>query len=160
MTTLDRRLRTLAEEAAEDSGLFIVDVVVRGRSGGRIVEVFADGEDAGIDELAGLSRRLSFLLDTEDPVSGHYRLDVSTPGADRPLTDPRQFPRHVGRTLRVRYAADAPASEPGSASLADLSAEGTLASADADGVALTLPDGASLALPFSRLREARVALPW
>ena len=40
-------------------------------------------------------------LDTEDVVSGTYNLNVSSPGADRPLTLPRQYAKHVGRRLGV-----------------------------------------------------------
>ena len=74
---------------------------MKGHPGSRLVEVFVDG--GGIDEIAGLTRRINFLLDLEDPVAGRYRLDVSTPGADRPLVDVRQYPQHVGRTLRVTH---------------------------------------------------------
>ena len=148
--TLEDRLRTLADEAAEDSGLYIVGVAVRGRPGSRVVEVYADGDGAGIDELAGLSRRLSFMLDTEDPVKGHYRLDVSTPGADRPLADIRQYPQHVGRTLVVRYATAA----------GDAEATGTLAEATPDAITLQPEAGDAVVVAVADLVEARVALPW
>jgi ribosome maturation factor RimP len=158
--TLEDRIRRLADESAVDSGLFVVGVVVRGRPGNRVVEVFADGGPegpAGIDELAGLSRRLAFLLDTEDPVQGAYRLDVSTPGADRPLVDIRQYPQHVGRTLRVSYTTDA----------GDAEATGTLTEATPEAVTLqpapAKKGGAApepVVVPVAALREARVVLPW
>ena len=143
------RVRALAEEAAADTDLFVVDVEVRGYEGSRVVSVFADAEaGAGADDLAALSRSLSFLLDTEDVVKGRYRLDVSTPGADRPLGDRRQYRQHVGRTLAVTY-------EAGEDQL--VTAQGELVSTDAD--ALTL-DGQPAPIPFDSIREARVQLPW
>ena len=143
------RVRALAEEAAADTDLFVVGVEVRGFQGSRVVEVFADAEEgAGADDLASLSRSLSFLLDTEDLVKGRYRLDVSTPGADRPLTDRRQYRQHVGRTLAVSY-------EGGEDQL--LTAQGELLAVDGDALEL---DGHTAPIPFDSIREARVTLPW
>ena len=151
---LDDRLKALAEEAAVDTGLFVVGVNVRGRSGSRVVEVFADAEEgATVDALADLSRRLSFLLDTEDPVKGHYRLDVSTPGLDRPLTDRRQFTRHVGRSLSVALGSETD-TDP------QETADGELASVEPDALVLRDKSGADRTISFDTIREARVVLPW
>ena len=140
--TLEDRVRALAEEAAGDTDLFVVGVEVRGYPGSRVVSVYADAEGgAGADDLAALSRSLSFLLDTEDPVKGRYRLDVSTPGADRPLVDRRQYPAHVGRTLAVTTEGGA--------------VEGELVSVSDDAI-----DLGGTRLPFDQIREARVVLPW
>lgn len=143
---LDARVRALADEAAADGSLFVLDAVVRGRPGARVVEVFVESEaGAGADDLAQMSRRLGFLLDTEDLIGGAYRLDVSTPGADRPLTDPRQFRRHVGKTLSVHHAGGA--------------VDAVLTAADDAGI--TLGEGEdALTLSYDDLREARVRLPW
>ena len=144
--TLEGRLRALAEEAAEGTGLFVVDVEVRGYQGSRVVSVYADAEGgAGADDLAALSRSLSFLLDTEDPIKGRYRLDVSTPGADRPLADRRQYGQHVGRTLAVTYDRDGE----------EATAQGELAAVSDDAV-----DLGGTTIPFDQIREARVVLPW
>lgn len=145
---LEVRLRALAEEAAVDSGLYVVGVSVKGHPGSRVVEVFADG--GGIDEIAGLTRRINFLLDLEDPVAGRYRLDVSTPGADRPLVDLRQYPQHVGRTLRVTHGAEG--TEPAQTT-------GTLTDATPDAITLDV-DGEALVVPVADLRKALVVLPW
>lgn len=140
---LDDRIRAFAEEAASGTDLFVVDVEVRGHPGTRVVTVYADSEaGAGADDLAALSRALSFLLDTEDLVKGRYRLDVSTPGADRPLTDRRQFAHHIGRELAV---------EAGEATV-----RGTLQSVSDDALVLDGHDP----IPFDSIREARVLLPW
>ncbi len=149
--SLDDRVRALAEDAAADGGLYVVDVAVRGRPGGRVVEVFVESEaGAGSDDLVAMSRRLGFVLDAEDVISGAYRLDVSTPGAERPLADPRQFRRHVGRILEVRYATDGADEQ---------TATAVLTAADAE--TLTLGDGAdAVMLPYAAVREARVQLPW
>lgn len=147
---LASRVRTLAEEAADQAGLFVVEVQVRGHQGSRIVEVFVDSEEgAGIDAIASTSRQLAFLLDTEDIVKGRYQLNVSSPGADRPLTEPRQFPRHVGRTLEVVLGPDDAARR----------VTGTLRGVSDTGLDLEA-DGEASHIAFADLTEARVKLPW
>ncbi len=150
------RVRTLAEEVLEGTGLFVVDVAVRGAEGRRVVEVFVDGPaGAGIEELAETSRRLSFALDTEDAIPGSYRLDVSSPGADRPLKDPRQYPRLVGKTLRISYMADA--DDPGE----EVTLTGILKAADDQGLTVEVngrPD--EVRVDHAAIRDARVVLPW
>ncbi|MDT0633079.1 ribosome maturation factor RimP [Rubrivirga sp. S365] len=143
---LEDRVRALAEEVVGNTDLFVVDVDIRGFQGSRVVSVYVDAEGgAGADDLAALSRSLSFLLDTEDLVKGRYRLDVSTPGVDRPLADRRQYAQHVGRTLAVTW-------ERGGE---EETAEGELVSVSDDGI-----DLAGTPVPFDAVREARVVLPW
>ena len=150
------RVRTLAEEVLGETGLFVVDVVVRGGEGHRIVEVFVDGEQgAGIADLARTSRQLGFLLDAEDAIPGAYRLDVSSPGADRPLTDPRQFRRHAGRTFRVSYRADA--NDAGE----EVTLTGVLRAAGPETLTFEVPGRDDhVEVPYAALRDARIVLPW
>ena len=149
---LAARVRALAEEAVVDTDLFVVDVDVRGFQGSRVVSVYVDSQaGAGADDLATVSRSLGFALDTEDLVKGRYRLDVSTPGADRPLSDRRQYARHVGRTLAVTFERRADDGDQ------LVTAQGELVSADDDGVLL---DGETAPIPYDSIREARVQLPW
>ncbi|MFN3598024.1 MAG: ribosome maturation factor RimP [Rubricoccaceae bacterium] len=160
--SLEQRLRALAEEALEGSALYLVDLAVRGRPGGRVVEVAVEADaGAGADDIAAYSRRLSFLLDTEDPIKGRYRLDVTTPGADRPVRVPRQYRRLVGRDVRLTLADAAAPSEapPGGSPAQPLT--GRLLDASDTGLALQ-PEGAAepLLIPYDAIREARVVLPW
>ena len=145
------RVRALAEEAVAATDLFVVDVEVKGFEGSRVVSVYVDSPaGAGADDLATVSRTLGFALDTEDLVKGRYRLDVSTPGADRPLSDRRQYARHVGRELAVTFERRADDGDQ------LVTAQGTLVSADDDGIVL---DGQA-PIPYDHVREARVQLPW
>lgn len=54
-----------------------------------------------IDDCEAVSREVSARLDVEDPISGNYTLEVSSPGLDRPLFTPAQFARHRGQTARL-----------------------------------------------------------
>lgn len=89
-----------------------LDTVVRTRSGGTpLVRVTVDtplvegaGEQARVDSdtLAAVSRAVSAALDRADPIDGEYLLEVSTPGAERELTEPRHWKRQVGLPVRVK----------------------------------------------------------
>jgi ribosome maturation factor RimP len=153
--TLAERVRALADEAAAGTDLYVVDVAVRGREGSRVVEVYVDADaGAGLGALTDVSNRLGFLLDAEDPIAGPYTLNVSSPGADRPLALPRQYPKHVGRTLRVSYQADA--NDPGE----EVTLTGPLTSAGAEAIIVQTREGHDVEIPYAAIREARVVLPW
>ena len=148
LSPLETRISELAEEALPRPDLFVVGVRVTGRDGRRVINVFVDG-DAGapIDDLAEMSRELGFLIDAEDLVRGSYRLNVSSPGVDRPLHLPRQFPKHVGRTLSVRLRGE------------DATVVGALSHATGEGIVLDTPEGPTT-LAYDDFEEARVTLPW
>jgi len=63
----------------------------------------ADGErrEVGIEDCEAASRELSAMLEVEDPIPGHYVLEVSSPGIDRPLFTAAQFARVVGQEVKV-----------------------------------------------------------
>ncbi|MFZ3034659.1 MAG: ribosome maturation factor RimP [Parvibaculum sp.] len=75
--------------------------IVRVRYGlhdGHTLQIMAERPDgtmnvSGCEELSGI---LSAILDVEDPISGEYNLEVSSPGIDRPLTRPKDFERWAG----------------------------------------------------------------
>ena len=101
---LEERVRDLVEGLLKTGPVFLVEFSVRGSLGSHAVDVFVESDDIlGIQQLTGLSREVGFLLDTEDIMPGPYTLNVSTPGADRPLRLPRQYQKHLGRNLRVHY---------------------------------------------------------
>ena len=72
------------------------------RAAGTKYEVFIDG-DTGVtvDKCRKVSRYLEQKLEEEGHVDGKYTLEVSSPGATRPLTIWRQYGKHKGRTLKV-----------------------------------------------------------
>lgn len=147
---LRSRIHALADEVAADGEAYVVDVQVRGQKGSRIIEVFVDADGGvGSDDLARLSRDLAFLLDTEDVVKGKYYLNVSSPGADRPLTMLRQFKKHVGRLFRVTTPGEG---EP-------IVRTGTLVAVHDDAIELDV-DGTAEVVAFADVTDARVQLPW
>jgi ribosome maturation factor RimP len=59
------------------------------------------GREVTLDDCEAASRELSALLDVDDPIPGHYVLEVSSPGLDRPLFTAEQFARVVGQEVKV-----------------------------------------------------------
>lgn len=55
-----------------------------------------------VDDCAKLSRQIAAVLDVEDPISGAYRLEVSSPGLDRPLYKIAHYKRYIGKKAHVR----------------------------------------------------------
>lgn len=98
------KIAEVAESVLSTTDFFLVDVEIKG---GDIPEVWisVDGEDRGVnmDECAEISNEISFLMDAHDIFSGKYRMNVSSPGLNRPLVDRRQYPKNKGRKAEVKY---------------------------------------------------------
>lgn len=92
----------LLEPVLESLGFRLVRVVVSGRDGGT-VQIMAERPDGtiSVDDCAIISRNVSPLLDANDPMQGSYRLEVSSPGIDRPLVRPSDFEAWAGFEARI-----------------------------------------------------------
>lgn len=153
---LEQSIAALAEPLATPLGVEVVDVDVRGQKGRRLVRVTADAldldADAGpdIDTIAHLSRKLGKVLDEHDPIAGGYTLEVTSPGADRPLRRPRDFARNVGREIRLVPHEDGPA--------IGVDAGVVVGVTETE---LTLEtDGAEVVVLLTDIDHATVVLPW
>lgn len=98
------QIKELAAPLAEERGLSLVDIELKS-GGGTELWVYLDAEDRGVnlDECAEISRELGFLVDAHELLDSKYRLNVSSPGLSRPLSDLKQYPKNVGRVLKLRY---------------------------------------------------------
>jgi ribosome maturation factor RimP len=84
------------------AGYEIEDVVIDARVQPPRITVIADGDTAlDLDTIAELSRSASSVLDAVDGIEGHYVLEVSSPGVDRPLTTAKHFHRARGRKIEL-----------------------------------------------------------
>lgn len=98
-------IREIAQQVAEQNNLFLIDLIVRGSESSRVIEVFIDGEiNITADECALVSREISKQIDEKELLKS-YRLDVSSPGVDRPLIYLKQYPKHLNRLFEVEYNA-------------------------------------------------------
>ena len=103
MTDIDALTR-LIEPEAKALGFELVRVKMIGGASDPTLQVMAERPDTRqltIDDCADLSRRLSDLFDEVDPIEEAYRLEVSSPGIDRPLTRLKDFSDWAGHEARV-----------------------------------------------------------
>jgi ribosome maturation factor RimP len=97
------RIRGIVEPTVVEAGCELVAVEITSADKGQTLRLFVDTiEGVGIDQCAGLSRAISPVLDVEDPFTGAYRLEVSSPGIDRPVETPEDFERFTGLRVKVR----------------------------------------------------------
>lgn len=101
-TGLAADIAALIEPALEDLGFRLVRVQVSGREG-KTVQIMAERPDGSISigDCEAISRQVSPLLDVHDPIAGSYRLEVSSPGIDRPLVRPSDFENWAGYEAKI-----------------------------------------------------------
>ena len=99
---LRQRFREVVEPTVAAEGFRLVAIELTGDSTGNIVRLYCDGPDFGIDDCARSSRALSPVLDVEDPMEGAYRLEVSSPGINRPVQTAEDFIRFEGFRAKLR----------------------------------------------------------
>ena len=150
MDSLRKRLETLVKGTLEGEGFELVDLIVRGSPTSRLVQFFVDREGGvTVDDCVHLNRSLSTVLDTEDLNLGSYRLEVSSPGVARPLKTERDFSKNAGRRVSVSVLAGDGKER----------VEGVILRADSDSVYIQ-SDKETVAVPFSSIVKASVALQW
>jgi ribosome maturation factor RimP len=97
-------LRARLEPIVTGLGFDLEDLHVSRVGRRNLVRVVVDA-DGGLelDDIADVSRAVDTYLDADDPFSGPFVLEVSSPGVDRPLTEPRHWRRNAGRLVQVSH---------------------------------------------------------
>ena len=141
-----------AEPIARELGFEVIDVEYLPERGGKVLRVFIDKPGGvGVEDCRAVSERLSDLLDVIDPVPGPYRLEVSSPGVERPLRKEADFRRFAGREVEIRTFAPVRGRRHWIGELLGLE-EGK--------VRLRLPDGTQVELPREGISRARLHFRW
>lgn len=101
-TGLAAEIAEVVAPVIEDLGFRIVRVTVAGKDE-RIVQIMAERPDGtiSIDDCETISKALSPVLDVSEIVKGHYRLEISSPGIDRPLVRPSDFEDWSGHEAKI-----------------------------------------------------------
>jgi len=145
-------LTDLVERCSATHGAHVIDLSVRGDRQVRVIEVFVDAEVGVTTELCStISRDVVHDLDQSGLIRERYRLEVSSPGIERPLKFSWQYPKHIGRKVAFRVRQENGVE----------SRLGTLVGIDEDGITLEGdPAGTTVQLRFDSIVEARVKSPW
>jgi len=96
-------LNTLLEPVAEGLGYQLVGVEYLPQGRHSLIRIYIDHENGiSVEDCEKVSRQVSAVMDVEDPISGQYTLEVSSPGLDRPLFTAPQFEQFLGNVSSVR----------------------------------------------------------
>jgi ribosome maturation factor RimP len=150
--TMRDALMRLLEPPIEALDYELVDLEYARAGGGGILRIYIDrrveglGGQITVDDCARVSQAMSRVLETEDPIKGHYTLEVSSPGFDRILRTRAHFERFVG----ARIAAELKLPIEGRRRFV-----GVLKSVAADAIVVEV-DGTAHSLPLDRIQKARL----
>ncbi len=149
MTDLLRRIEEIVTPTIVGMGYELVRISMSRGGTLQIMIEPADGRPMDVEDCATLSRALSAVLDVEDPISGAYTLEVSSPGIDRPLTREKDYVRWAGHLARVETARPIDGRR---------RFKGTLLGLENGSVKLKLDDGKEAHLPLSAVSKAKLEL--
>jgi ribosome maturation factor RimP len=147
------RVASIAEPVLAGMGYRLVRVRISG-SAGCTVQIMAERPDGTltIDDCEAASRALSPVFDVTDPIEGAYRLEISSPGIDRPLVRRSDFDRYAGHAAHIEMTAPIDGRK---------RFRGQLLGTDGDNARVRIADaadGADVLLPIDDMSEARLLL--
>ncbi len=145
-------LLRLLETPIEALGYELVDLEVVREGGGEVLRIFIDrpvGDGAAgvtVDDCAQVSHAVGEILEVEDPLKGHYTLEVSSPGFDRVLRKRSHFERFVGERIHAQLKLPLDGRRRFS---------GVLQAVAGDSILMEV-DGRQYSLPLERIQKARL----
>jgi ribosome maturation factor RimP len=146
------RIRELFQPTLDFLGYELYDLALIGTGGHTTLRVRIDRpEGVSLDDCERVSKSLSGLLDQADPLPTRYDLEVSSPGAERPLRNLDEYRRFVGKRANVRYRAGDN----------EQVAEGRLTAVSDQMIELQLGEGKhqrTMPIPFTDILSARLAI--
>ena len=150
MESLRDRLQPLIATIVEKFSADFLDLEIKGSKNNVVVRVIVDAEGGvGVETCAAISRALADELDMADAIASRYRLEVSSPGLDRPLRTLRDFQRNLGREVRVRHRREE----------AFVETEGTVQSVSENGIALAASEE-TLDIAFADIEVGKIKMKW
>ena len=147
MATKEQQIQALLEPTIEAMGFELWGVEYLSQGKYSVLRLFIDAEEGiTVDDCAAVSGQAGSLLDVEDPITGEYTLEVSSPGMDRLLFKLEQYPGYVGEVVELRLR---------SAFEGRRKFKGVLKGIEGEDVVLHVDDHEYL-LPYSAIEKARV----
>jgi ribosome maturation factor RimP len=146
------RLAELIEPEVQAEGLELVRVMMIGGKEDPTLQVMAERPDTRqltLEDCERLSRRLSDWLDEADPIEESYRLEVSSPGIDRPLTRRRDYADWAGHEARISLAEKLDGRR---------EFRGTLKGIEGDEILIEVAGPGLTRLPFGAVHSAKLLL--
>lgn len=157
MTDKADQIAELLSPTVSAMGVELLGVDYLPSPGGAVVRLYIDVPQAeaetrhvGIEDCEAVSREVSAQLDVEDPITGNYTLEVSSPGIDRPLFGAAQFARFAGQAAKVTLKLP----QDGRRRL-----QGTIVRVEGDVIVFAV-DGAEIPVDARNIEKARLVPDW
>lgn len=150
LSLMAQKITPIIEPSLEAMGYGLVRVHWQ-EGGDRTLQIMIerrDGREIGVEDCAEVSHTVSALLDVEDPIEGAYRLEVSSPGIDRPLTKLEHFAQHVGDEVKIEMAIPQQGRK---------RFRGVILGVEGDSVRIRV-DNLEHGLPYAEMQSARLVL--
>ncbi len=144
------KIKDLIKPLFNQKGIYLVDIELKGHSNNQLLSIYADtATGITVQQITEISREISDILDIEDIIKGKYRLNISSPGIDRPITEHWQYLKNIGKKLSIAYR------ESGQI----LNRIGILTKIDEDHITLRFNDDVKT-IPLSEVIKAVVKMNW
>ncbi|HEX4277497.1 MAG TPA: ribosome maturation factor RimP [Bryobacteraceae bacterium] len=148
------KITAIAEQAAAPAGIEIVEVELKGSGHSHLLRIYIDKpEGVTHADCELVSREVSAALDAEDPIPGHYDLEVSSPGVERKLNKWHDWQRFAGKKVKVVMKDPAPAE-----GLKHF--DGVIARAEDQMVTVELTGGKEFTFPVEQVDRANLKFEW
>ena len=141
-------VRSLVEPLAAEAGADIYDVTL---AGGKLVVALTRSDGIDLETLTSVSRQLNAVLDEQDPISGSYTLEVTSPGLERNLRTAEHFAGAIGDEVTIRTNPDVDG---------ERRVRGVLRAADERTVTVELEEGGERTLDIADVERARTVFSW
>lgn len=149
MPEISQDLWDRAESILDAMGVELVDIEIIGSRKHRLLRVTIDHPDGVSLDLCGeVSSILGSLFEEDDPIRGHYVLEVSSPGVERPLKSKRQWERSIGEQANAKLAEG------------EGVVRGRIDSVDDESIVIVNQDGERVEVPFAKVVSGRTIFEW
>ncbi|MCK5740468.1 ribosome maturation factor RimP [bacterium] len=151
MQTIEAKIETLIAPVLADMGVDLVELALKGVMGNRIIQIYLDVPTGSISvgQCQSVSRQVAAIFEAEDFIDGKYRLEVSSPGVERPMTSVRDFQKNIGRQALVKYWLGEEKK----------TLQGKLEAVDEDAIQISAGKQKTI-IPLETIRKAKIVLKW
>jgi len=146
----DQKIQDICEQVVQSEGFFFIEMTIRGQRDKKIIEIFIDAPGSlSVDDCAVINRKIGDELEAHELLHDITRLDVSSPGVDRPLRFLQQYPKHIGRILEMQVVEEGKPDEVITGRLRDI---------DGEMLFITKKDRSEISIKFSSIKTAIVRI--
>lgn len=142
-----KKIKEIAYPIVEQGDTFLIDVEIKHQKVPEVwVIVDSEGNNVSLDTYSAMSKKIGDALESADIFPNQYRLNVSSPGLSRPLSDKRQYVKNKGRTAKVKYKDENQYH----------AVEGVIKDIDENTLSVELDENGVIQIPFDNVVETKI----